>query len=63
MYSDVLDMLEQDPLIGMVSPPLLGASGVVPLTIVSTFVQFPYDYSLTDLGHVASRISCVIIMN
>jgi hypothetical protein len=41
IYSDVLDTLEQDPLIGMVSPPLLGASGVVPLTIVSTFVQFP----------------------
>ena len=40
IYCGVLDTLEQDPLIGMVSPPLLGASGVVPLTIVSTFVRF-----------------------
>ena len=39
IYCDVLDTLEQDPLIGMVSPPLLGASGVVPLTIISTFVR------------------------
>ncbi len=43
MYSDVLDTLERDPLIGVVSPPLLGASGVVPLSIVSTYVVPWFD--------------------
>ncbi|RDX54088.1 hypothetical protein OH76DRAFT_1062134 [Lentinus brumalis] len=44
MYSDVLDTLERDPLIGVVSPPLLGASGVVPLSIVSTIPDIMRHY-------------------
>ena len=35
MYSDVLDTLEHNPLNGMVSPPLIGSSGIIPLSIVS----------------------------
>ncbi|KAI9763874.1 MAG: hypothetical protein M1840_009058 [Geoglossum simile] len=36
VYHDVLSALEGDPLAGMVSPPLMGSCGVLPLTIIST---------------------------
>ncbi|KAK3400274.1 hypothetical protein B0T20DRAFT_452372 [Sordaria brevicollis] len=36
IYHDALCTLDDDPLRGMVSPPLLGTCGTVPLTIVST---------------------------
>ncbi|KAI5477424.1 hypothetical protein MNV49_006416 [Pseudohyphozyma bogoriensis] len=35
MYADVLLTIEKDPLAGLVSPPLLGSTGVIPLSIVS----------------------------
>ena len=35
VYRDVLCTLEGDPLVGMTSPPLMGSSGVVPLTIIA----------------------------
>lgn len=36
IYHDALKTLEHDPLMGVVSPPLMGSSGVVPLTIVGS---------------------------
>ncbi|KAI9776650.1 MAG: hypothetical protein M1839_009456 [Geoglossum umbratile] len=36
VYHDVLSALEDDPLAGMVSPPLMGSCGVLPLTVIST---------------------------
>lgn len=36
VYHDALKTLEHDPLMGVVSPPLMGSSGVVPLTIVGS---------------------------
>ncbi|EIN06967.1 hypothetical protein PUNSTDRAFT_135667 [Punctularia strigosozonata HHB-11173 SS5] len=44
IYSDVLDTLERNPLIGVVSPPLLGSSGVVTLSIVSTIPDIMRHY-------------------
>ncbi|KAJ3016279.1 hypothetical protein HKX48_004126 [Thoreauomyces humboldtii] len=35
MFHDVLLTLDQDPLIGVVSPSLIGSSGVMPVTIIS----------------------------
>lgn len=35
MYHDALSAVEKKPETGVVSPPLLGSTGVVPLTIVS----------------------------
>ncbi|KAJ3008830.1 hypothetical protein HKX48_008321 [Thoreauomyces humboldtii] len=35
MFHDVLRTLDQDPLVGVVSPSLIGSSGVMPLTIIS----------------------------
>lgn len=35
MFSDVLLCLERDPLAGVCSPPLIGTSGVMPLTVLS----------------------------
>ncbi|KAI9873321.1 MAG: hypothetical protein M1830_000543 [Pleopsidium flavum] len=35
IYHDVLCSLEGDPMVGMTSPPLMGSSGVLPLTIIS----------------------------
>lgn len=35
IYHDVLLTLEQDPMAGLVSPPLLASTGVVPLSIIS----------------------------
>lgn len=40
MYHDVLNTLEGDPLASMVSPPLLGSRGTVPMSIVSVYVLF-----------------------
>ncbi|KAI1923336.1 hypothetical protein LOZ52_001078 [Ophidiomyces ophidiicola] len=36
IYHDALCPLMQDPMSGLVSPPLMGSSGVVPLTIIGT---------------------------
>ncbi|KAA6406800.1 MAG: hypothetical protein FRX48_09524 [Lasallia pustulata] len=35
IYHDVLCTLEGDPMVGMTSPPLMGSSGVVPLSIIA----------------------------
>ncbi|KAI9758879.1 MAG: hypothetical protein M4579_002763 [Chaenotheca gracillima] len=35
IFHDALCTLEGDPMVGMTSPPLLGSSGVIPLTILS----------------------------
>jgi hypothetical protein len=35
IYADVLDTLDKNPMAGLVSPPLLGSAGVIPLSIVS----------------------------
>lgn len=35
IYHDVLYTLEGDPLVGVTSPPLMGSSGVMPLTIIA----------------------------
>ena len=34
MYRDVLLTLDVDPMVGMTSPPLMGSSGVIPLTVI-----------------------------
>ncbi|KIJ47284.1 hypothetical protein M422DRAFT_118388, partial [Sphaerobolus stellatus SS14] len=44
IYCDVLDTLERDPWVGMVSPPLLGSSGVIPLSIVSVIPDIMRHY-------------------
>ncbi|KAF8515685.1 hypothetical protein BU17DRAFT_76795 [Hysterangium stoloniferum] len=44
VYSDVLDTLECDPWNGMVSPPLLASSGVIPLSIVSVIPDIMRHY-------------------
>lgn len=38
MYHDAINSLEENPAHGVVSPPLMGSCGVLPLTIISTFV-------------------------
>jgi hypothetical protein len=38
VYHDVLSALEDDLLAGMVSPPLMGSCGVLPLTVISTYL-------------------------
>ncbi|KAH9003737.1 hypothetical protein EDB86DRAFT_2889505 [Lactarius hatsudake] len=45
VYRDVLCALEIDPLAGLVSPSLLGSSGVVPLTIVSVIADIVRHYA------------------
>ncbi|KAJ5225933.1 hypothetical protein N7468_007158 [Penicillium chermesinum] len=35
VYHDALGSLENDPLTGVVSPPLMGSTGIVPLTIIA----------------------------
>ncbi|KAI9430801.1 hypothetical protein H4582DRAFT_2013996 [Lactarius indigo] len=45
VYRDVLCALEIDPLAGLVSPSLLGSSGVVPLTIVSVIPDIVRHYA------------------
>ncbi|GJJ09337.1 hypothetical protein Clacol_003559 [Clathrus columnatus] len=44
IYCDVLECLHQDPWIGLVSPSLLGSSGVIPLTIVSVIPDIMRHY-------------------
>ena len=41
MYCDVLDTLEHGPLKDVCSPPLIGSSGVVPITVISLCVLYP----------------------
>ncbi|KAG8961639.1 hypothetical protein FRC05_005843 [Tulasnella sp. 425] len=51
IYHDALQTLEIDPLIGVVSPPLMGSRGVVPLSIFSPshpdIMQHYYDTIVT----------------
>lgn len=35
MYHDVLQTLDDHPLVGVVSPPLIGSRGVLPLSVIS----------------------------
>lgn len=48
-FADVLTCLDQDPLSGMVSPPLMGSNGYVPLTIIAPLVDV--------MRHVANLIA------
>ena len=50
IYCDVLDTLEHDPLLRMVSPPLLVLSGVIPLSIISVSTMY-HQWSPCPLGH------------
>ena len=50
IYCDVLDTLERDPLLGMVSPPLLALSGIIPLSIISVSAMY-HQRSPRPLGH------------
>ena len=50
IYCDVLDTLECDPLLGMVSPPLLALLGVIPLSIISLSALYP-QWSPPPLRH------------
>ncbi|KAI0930893.1 hypothetical protein AcV7_004955 [Taiwanofungus camphoratus] len=46
IYHDILKTLDVDPWAGLVSPPLLGSRGVIPLTIISVIpdiIQHHYD--------------------
>ncbi|KAH9968566.1 hypothetical protein BJV74DRAFT_784951 [Russula compacta] len=45
IYHDVLQALDTDPLAGVVSPPLLGSSGVIPLSIVSVIPDIMRHYA------------------
>ncbi|KAI0317533.1 hypothetical protein OF83DRAFT_1171920 [Amylostereum chailletii] len=45
IYNDVLSPLERDPLAGVVSPSLLGSSGVVPLSVVSVIPDIMRHYA------------------
>lgn len=58
MYSDVLTCLTRDPLAGNVSPALIGASGTIPLSIISTIPDIMQHYKdcSTSLG--AAAQSC-----
>lgn len=44
IFADVLMCLSRDPLAGNVSPALIGTSGVVPLSIVSTIPDIMRHY-------------------
>lgn len=35
MYAETLRTLEGDPLVNLVSPPLMASTGVIPLSIIS----------------------------
>lgn len=39
MYNDALATLDEDPGYGMCSPSLMGSCGVMPLTIISVYVD------------------------
>ncbi|KAI0270588.1 hypothetical protein BC834DRAFT_1011250 [Gloeopeniophorella convolvens] len=45
VYNDVLHTLDKDPLAGLVSPSLLGSSGVIPLSIVSVIPDIMRHYA------------------
>ncbi|KAH9976898.1 hypothetical protein BGW80DRAFT_1291289 [Lactifluus volemus] len=45
IYNDVLHTLDTNPLAGLVSPPLLGTSGVVPLSIISVIPDIMKHYA------------------
>lgn len=36
IYHDALKTLEHDPLVGVVSPPLMGSNGVIPLSVIGS---------------------------
>ncbi|KZT57351.1 hypothetical protein CALCODRAFT_483286 [Calocera cornea HHB12733] len=57
IYRDVLLTLDRDPMIGCVSPPLLGSNGTIPLTIVSVIPDIMRHY-----GSVLSRASSEVIL-
>ncbi|KZT52557.1 hypothetical protein CALCODRAFT_520622 [Calocera cornea HHB12733] len=44
MYADVLLCLERDPMSGLVSPPLMGGTGTIPLSIVSVIPDIMQHY-------------------
>ncbi|ODQ51959.1 hypothetical protein SAICODRAFT_20276 [Saitoella complicata NRRL Y-17804] len=44
IYGDVLTTLDRNPLAGCVSPPLIGTSGTLPLTILSTIPDIMHHY-------------------
>ena len=44
LFHNVLSTLKRDPLVGCVSPPLIGSSGVVPLSIISTIPDIMQHY-------------------
>ncbi|BGP55664.1 hypothetical protein JCM8202v2_003269 [Rhodotorula sphaerocarpa] len=44
MYADVLTCLTRDPLAGNVSPALIGSSGTIPLSIISTIPDIMQHY-------------------
>ncbi|KZO91603.1 hypothetical protein CALVIDRAFT_541638 [Calocera viscosa TUFC12733] len=44
MYADVLLCLERDPMSGLVSPPLLGSTGTIPLSIASVIPDIMQHY-------------------
>ena len=39
MWAEVLRTLEGDPLVNLVSPPLMAATGVIPSSIISVYVN------------------------
>lgn len=45
MYIAAIRTLERDPLAGMVSPSLMGSSGVIPLTIISVIPEIMKHYA------------------
>jgi len=45
MYLEALRTLDKDPLAGLVSPPLFGTSGVVPLSIISVIPDIIKHYA------------------
>ncbi|KAI0061253.1 hypothetical protein BV25DRAFT_770703 [Artomyces pyxidatus] len=45
IYNDVLATLDSDPLAGLVSPCLLGSSGVIPLSVVSVIPDIMRHYA------------------
>ena len=50
IYCNVLDTLEHDPLLRMVSPPLLVLLGIIPLSIISVSTLY-HQQSPHPLGH------------
>ncbi|KAH9952788.1 hypothetical protein BGW80DRAFT_1452006 [Lactifluus volemus] len=45
IYNDVLHTLDTNPLAGLVSPPLLGSSGVIPLSVISVIPDIMRHYA------------------